>query len=430
MVSSIKGDELKTIDEIYKELEDNIKIVSTPDYSKLVNFSENLSIPRHRWFNIKEGFSANIIKKLIKRFDGTKHDLVFDPFAGSGTTILAAKELGIPSFGFEINPFLAFLSRTKLYNKKSNLSSHVHNIENLKMSDNVRIPKLSIAQKLFNDQLNYLLSVKQYIDNLKDSQEKDLLKIAFLCSLENSSTAKKDGNGLKYPKNKKIIPFKEAIITKIKEIENDINTCPLNDANSKIFNLDVRNLNQLLDNKDFKNYIENVSLCIFSPPYMNCFDYTEIYKIELWFGDFIKDYGDLKKLRNASLTSHLNKIIEENYYLENKDINSLVGKIAEQLLWNNKIPLMIKAYFKDMYVTLQGIYKLLKKDGRCIIVVGNSAYGNIAIPTDMILGKLGLEIGYSKCRIEIARHLGTSSQQYKKINNKSILRESLIILEK
>ena len=108
----------------------------------------------------------------------------------------------------------------------------------------------------------------------------------------------------------------------------------------------------------------------------------------------------------------------------------MVGKIAEQLLWNNKIPLMIKAYFKDMYVTLQGIYKLLKKDGRCIIVVGNSAYGNIAIPTDMILGKLGLEIGYSKCRIEIARHLGTSSQQYKKINNKSILRESLIILEK
>ena len=113
------------------------------------------------------------------------------------------------------------------------------------------------------------------------------------------------------------------------------------------------------------------------------------------------------------------KFIEHDDYLENiKD------------LWSRKIPYMIEGYFEDMRKTLKGLYELTKPDGYCIIVVGNSAYGNIAIPTDLILGNIGLNIGFKICNIEIARHLGTSSQQYKKINNRNMLRESLVILKK
>ena len=79
---------------------------------------------------------------------------------------------------------------------------------------------------------------------------------------------------------------------------------------------------------------------------------------------------------------------------------------------------------------LSMFYKLLSKNGKCVIVVGNSAYGNIAIPTDDILRKLAKKIGFKKNYIIKARKLGTSSQQYKKVDDPKKLRESLVILSK
>ena len=95
-----------------------------------------------------------------------------------------------------------------------------------------------------------------------------------------------------------------------------------------------------------------------------------------------------------------------------------------------KIPKMVKSYFVEMHELLENIYDYLIKDGNCVIVVGNSAYGNIVIPTDEILKKMAKKIGYKKATIHEARMLGTSSQQYRKIDRPDLLRESLIFLEK
>ena len=34
-------------------------------YKELVNFKKNLNIPRHSWFEIKEGYSADLVNNLI-----------------------------------------------------------------------------------------------------------------------------------------------------------------------------------------------------------------------------------------------------------------------------------------------------------------------------------------------------------------------------
>ena len=53
-----------------------------------------------------------------------------------------------------------------------------------------------------------------------------------------------------------------------------------------------------------------------------------------------------------------------------------------------------------------------------------------AIPTDEILKNLGRKNGFKNNYIIQARKLGTSSQQYKKIDNLNMLRESLVVLSK
>ena len=83
-------------------------------YKELVNFKKNLNIPRHSWFEIKEGYSADLVNNLINDLKiKKKSGYIFDPFSGSGTTALQSSILGFKSLGIEVNPFLFFLSKVK-----------------------------------------------------------------------------------------------------------------------------------------------------------------------------------------------------------------------------------------------------------------------------------------------------------------------------
>lgn len=78
-------------------------------------FTDNMKLPIHRWFRYSAGFSAEWVGKLIaeRRNAGTSN-FVFDPFAGSGTTLLAAQQANVASAGAERHPFIHRVARAKL----------------------------------------------------------------------------------------------------------------------------------------------------------------------------------------------------------------------------------------------------------------------------------------------------------------------------
>ena len=369
----IKGH--KNID-VYRTLETNIEISHRSDFKNLVNFSQNLKLPTHRWFNIKEGYSEELVLQLIDRFS-IKKGAIIDPFLGSGTTALAAAKRGLDFIGFEVNPFLAFLSKVKLVARQNKIDKlHFERIMSLNENIQAVKPKLSIVDKLFGGNIDSVLSVKKYIDEISDTYNREFYKLVFLCSLENSSHAKKDGNGLKYPRSKKVINFKESFSDKFTEMYKDSKIKNTVTNNSLLFNIDSRSISKMLLTKDsnstvfdfianndisvLKDYLSKSKLAIFSPPYMNCFDYTEVYKTELWMGDFVKDYEDMKLLRVKSLSSHLNKKYTDDISFYNSYVSHFTSLIKDKKLWSNKIPFMINAYFRDMKEVIKGMHLLLE----------------------------------------------------------------------
>ena len=62
-----------------------------------------------------------VARKLISMF-GENHETLLDPFCGSGTTLVEAKNAGISADGFDINPIARLISRAK---------TNSYNIENL-----------------------------------------------------------------------------------------------------------------------------------------------------------------------------------------------------------------------------------------------------------------------------------------------------------
>src|SRR3989442_8447904 len=76
-------------------------------------FIDNMKLPIHRWFRYSAGFSADWVKAVIQTFQSSEEIVLFDPFVGSGTTLLAAQECGIKSIGLEAHPFVARIARAK-----------------------------------------------------------------------------------------------------------------------------------------------------------------------------------------------------------------------------------------------------------------------------------------------------------------------------
>lgn len=71
----------------------------------------------HKWLKYKEGFSAELVRTLLKDFHLQKGDIVADPFMGSGTTALVSMFNGYNSLGFDILPMskIAIHAKTAIY---------------------------------------------------------------------------------------------------------------------------------------------------------------------------------------------------------------------------------------------------------------------------------------------------------------------------
>lgn len=432
--------------DFYKKLEGDFKVIypnnENATYTSLLNYSDEKKTERQRWYRYKEGYSIQLMKKIIKDYNKNPNGVIMDPFLGSGTTVIAANELGLKGIGFEVNPFSYFLSTCKINNyniKEVELFKTLfEKILNLNFDEstevNYELPKLSIANKTFEKDIErYLYFIKNQIDLIENIKVKNLLKLGWLSSLELVSNYRKAGNGLKKrTSNKNRITNHLQVSLILEEIY--LNILEDISKNNYIFNAEIYNDSSLNMNK----YINEGSLSgvIFSPPYANAFDYTEIYKIELWFGEFVKEYTDLKKLRNESLRSHLNGLslktdLKTMDILSLKELDELLDQLSQETLWDKKIPLMLKLYFSQMFKLISDIYMTLEEEGFCSIVVGNSSYGGVIFPTDLLLAKFAKSIGFKVDKIEVDRYIITSSQQYNStIEYKKYLRESIICLVK
>jgi DNA modification methylase len=106
---------LEKIDKSIKELERqyNGNLIINADLNRtLVSFQANKKQPFYRWYKFKEGYSSNLVKHILNDLRIKKGKLI-DPFAGSGTSLFTASELGINSVGIELMPIGQELIKTK-----------------------------------------------------------------------------------------------------------------------------------------------------------------------------------------------------------------------------------------------------------------------------------------------------------------------------
>ena len=177
---------------------------------------------------------------------------------------------------------------------------------------------------------------------------------------------------------------------------------------------------------------QSVDLIVFSPPYLNSFDYSDIYRPELFLGGYVKNNNELRLIRKETLRSHVQYKWERCDKSQSIWARNIADQIRENtdLLWNKDIPDMIDSYFFDMEQIFKEAYRIAEPHAQLWFVIATSAYAGIEVPVDLILADIATRQGWTLKNVNALRKLRTSSQCSNEDIRKIRLRESLIICEK
>lgn len=414
------------------------------DYNKdcTPNFINNMGLPRHRWYEFKEGFGGSLVERAISEVRGSQHRgtlTVLDPFSGSGTTPLVSLENNCDSIGIEVNPFMNFVGLTKSSAQKKSSIEYVHQLQWILSQNQIEMPHIVESEStfssasgkekwLFNQSvIRGFSALRHHINKVEDA---DMFMLALYRAVMQCCNAKRDGKCLRYKKNWNMMGYSSLEVRNYFEIAAkmmiaDMDAKPLIGGNRDFVRGDSRKKMELMG-------CDSVDLIVFSPPYLNSFDYSDIYRPEMFLGEYVTSNDELRSIRENTLRSHV------QCKWESKDhADSLwVARIAEQIkekeafLWSKDIPDMISNYFFDMQMILKEAYRVARKGAQIWFVVATSSYAGVEIPVDLLLADIAVHQGWALKNVNALRKLRTSSQCISDEIRKIRLRESLVICEK
>jgi hypothetical protein len=377
-----------------------------------------------RWFHFKEAFSPSFVTTAIETL-GYRPDHVIDPFGGSGTTAITCQLLGINATTIEVNPFLADVIRAKTSNVTANIlieaaksfrRSLSHTKADLSVLDQLPPTFVESQEKnrwIFSE--SFSLRLSQYLKCIQRIPELDVqryFKVALGSVLVECSNVYINGKGRRYRGRwQEMQSGAELLDTRFHEQLNIVfedvhrfSERPSTDI--RVINDDSRTAMQQLD--------KPADLIVFSPPYPNSFDYTDIYNVELWVLGYLSSTTDNALLRLSTVHSHVqiqrvaNKPINSSATLD-VTVKALVKKVDD--LWDSRIPEMVLGYFRDLERILLESFRLLTARGKVLMVVGDSRYAGTLVDVPTILVELAIAVGYTKTRIFEVRKMRASAQQ-------------------
>ena len=171
--------------------------------------------------------------------------------------------------------------------------------------------------------------------------------------------------------------------------------------------------------------VDDMDLAVFSPPYPNSFDYTDVYNVELWMLRYLWSAEDNTRLRMSTMRSH----VQIKREMATDRPPSMVQESIEALrmeksLWNPWIPDMIGAYFFDLTSAMKELRRMLPDRGRVYTVLGDSRYAGTHVPVIEGFASRASELGFDIMGIEPLASKRTSPQH----GGREELGESLITL--
>jgi hypothetical protein len=399
----------------------------------------SIELPFQGWRRFKEAFAPELVERALTETPGQVRHVV-DPFGGSGTTALAAQFLGVRPTTIEVNPFLADLIEAKLvsYDLDQAAAAFGSLVDAVWQNARKARPVFPSAPRTFVEPgvdgryifsksvARRIVAYKAAIGDVRDPTLQRLFRVVLGSTLIPASNVTVSGKGRRYRRGWETRPiepdvvdelFREGVLSALYDLRR------FGARRCRDFSV-IRG-----DARSVAGTVGSCDLAVFSPPYPNSFDYTDVYNVELWALGYLDSRASNSRLRNATLRSHVQILRDMS---ANKAATPTLARTVDALksvqgdLWNRHIPDMVAAYTADMETILGALSSNLRPGGRIYMVVGDSRYAGVDVPVATILAELAPSLDYHVRELEPCRSMRVSPQQ----GGHYELPESLIVLEK
>lgn len=409
---------------------------------KVVSYQANKGLPGLRWLKYKEAFSRDLVDSFL---DQIQPESVLDPFAGIGTTCLAASSKGISSTGIEIMPVGVMMARavttaanglnvTDFQNASKEALSTVE--DSYPSSSANGFPHVPITDGAFPSETDAQLGrLRHHINHVPQDDVRLMMEAAALSVLESVSYTRKDGQYLRWDHRSTrklrghvnkgpILDLDDALSRRFQEMEEDI--APLKDSygNNEPTFIEGSSLYRLRELP-----AGSYDMVMTSPPYANRYDYTRTYALELaWLGYGQSGFSHLRQemlsatVENKPKLERLQAIyrdskaiqIASELYENDEAIREILGilRLHSNRLSNPHVIRLIEGYFFEMALIIFELARVVRTGGTVIMVNDNVQYHGEEVPVDLILSEFAESCGFRCEKILILpTGKGNSSQQ-------------------
>jgi len=350
----------------------------------------------HNWHSFPAKFYPQLVRSLMNICKVKKGSIIFDPYAGCGTTLVESKLMGFDATGLDISKLAVMITKVKtnldidlnLLNK--NLYLIISKSESDLVNEKNNFYATDFERYWYSEgNLKQLKILKKNLDSVKEQDIKDFFLVALSSILRRIANTKSGQIEVRHQVRGKVLDVLSLFKKKVKSMEGDILNYREYSPRRKS-KTDIKFANA----SESKIKEESVDFIITSPPYGNGLDYSKIHKlsIALIFGE-----DELEFFKNSQTGTLYSQGFESLVVPFSKRGQEIVEVLSKEVSLN-RAKAMSK-YYWDMFSSIKNMFQALKKEGNCVIIIGGTKIRGLEIDNSQVLLEIAEHIGFKRERI-------------------------------
>ena len=293
-------------------------------------------------------FISQIPEKIIECLEIPKNTLIFDPFCGSGTSLITGQNMGYETIGIDLNPIATLISKVATSVLPRNFSNMLSTLkENYKKIKIKTIPSIPNLDHWFENDIQ--VEIEKIYKSILCEPNKNARNIFFLALssiIVKVSNQESDTRYAAVSKNVAPSDVFPLFLNVLKTYQNTLHcqSLPL----ATVITKDSLSVDQSLFNK-------KIGLTITSPPYPNAYEYWLYHKYRM-------------------------------YWLRYDPISVKTKEIGARPIYFKKDPEKIDSFKQCISRIFSLLYKTTIDNGFACFIVGDSKiHGNIIDNSEMVI---------------------------------------------
>lgn len=337
-------------------------------------------------------FIGEIPSTLMRTLPCPNGTLVFDPFAGSGTTLIEAQRLGLSSVGVDLNPIACLIAQVKTGVMPKHLTESARGIvaaaSRSRVRRTVEIPNVDHWFK--TDVQTAIVAILDELKGIDDSATYNALRLAMSSILVRVSNQESDTRYAAIEKNVSQEDVFAYFISAVEKLNRALIARDWSLAPAKIIEANTLTLKpKELDGK--------VGLVVTSPPYPNAYEYWLYHKYRMWWLGF-----DPLAVKQQEIGARAH-FFKRNHH-------------TEEHFWD------------QMRTTFKLIDKVLVRHGYACFVIGRSKIHGRIIDNADIIEAVAAEAGF-RTIARIERPISSTRKSFN-LSHANIKTETVLVLIK